>query len=72
MALFDKVKAQAAQVARLAEDADKAGQARIGEAQAHKRAEGLVRELGIAVLASRTGRGTPRRRVNRTITSSGG
>lgn len=57
MALFDKVKAQAAQVAQMAQEAGKAGQARIGEAQARKRADELLRSLGAAVLALHTGRG---------------
>ncbi len=58
MPLFDKVKAQATQVAQKAQEAGKAGQARLAESQAHKHADAMLRDLGLQVLASRTGRGT--------------
>ncbi len=56
--LFDRVKSQAAQLAQAAQEAGKAGQSRLAEAQARKRADDMLRSLGRAVLASRTGRGT--------------
>lgn len=56
--LFDKVKSQAAQLAQAAQEAGKAGQSRLAEAQARKRADEMLRGLGRAVLASRTGRAT--------------
>ena len=48
MALMDKVKAQAAQLAQKAQEAGKAGQAKIEEVQAKRKADGALRELGLA------------------------
>ena len=59
MALFDKVKAQATQLAQKAQEAGKAGQAKLDDAQARRRADGLLRELGAACFAQRAGRATP-------------
>ena len=58
MPVSDKVKSQAAQLAQAAQEAGKAGQSRLAEAQARKRADEMLRGLGRAVLASRTGRAT--------------
>lgn len=56
MPLFDKVKSQAAQLAQAAQEAGKAGQARLAEVQAKKHADEMLHNLGLAVLAARTGR----------------
>ncbi|MHB8287700.1 MAG: hypothetical protein ACYDEY_00380 [Acidimicrobiales bacterium] len=58
MGFMDKVKSQATQAAQKAQEAASAGQAKIEEAQAKRRADGLLRDLGAAVYAERTGRGT--------------
>ena len=55
MALMDKMKAQAAQLAQKAQEAGKAGQSKIVDVQAKRRADGLLRDLGAAVYAQRTG-----------------
>ncbi|MDE3191467.1 MAG: hypothetical protein KGL94_11700 [Acidobacteriota bacterium] len=55
MPLFDKVKAQATQVAAKAQEAGKAGQARIEQAQAKREGDALLRRLGAAVYAKHTG-----------------
>jgi hypothetical protein len=52
MGLTDKVKAQASQVAQ-------AGKAKYDQAQASRRADAMLQQLGAAVYAERTGRGTP-------------
>ncbi len=57
MALFDKVKAQAAQVAHLAQEAGKAGQTKIAEVQTHRQADALLHDLGLAVFTAQSGRG---------------
>ena len=51
MGLMDKVKAQATQIAQ-------EGKARLDQAQAMRRGDALLRQLGAAVYAERTGRGT--------------
>jgi hypothetical protein len=51
MGLMDKVKAQATQIAQ-------EGKARLDQAQAVRRGDALLRQLGAAVFAERTGRGT--------------
>jgi len=51
MGLMDKVKAQATQIAQ-------EGKARLDQAQAMRRGDALLRQLGAAVFAERTGRGT--------------
>jgi len=58
MALIDKVKAQASQLAQKAQEAGKAGQAKIEDVQARRRADGLLRDLGAAVFAQRSGTAT--------------
>lgn len=59
MPLFDKVKAQASQVAQKAQEAGKAGQAKLDQAQAKRKADALLRDLGAAVYAERSGQGSP-------------
>ncbi len=54
MALFDKVKEQASQLAQKAQEAGKAGQAKIEDAQARRKADGMLRQLGAAVYAQRS------------------
>lgn len=51
MGLMDKFKTQATQLAQ-------EGKARYDQAQANRRADALLRQLGAAVFAERTGRGT--------------
>jgi hypothetical protein len=58
MALMDKMKAQAAQLAQKAQEAGKAGQSKIVDVQAKRRADGLLRDLGAAFYAQRTGTAT--------------
>ena len=55
---MDKMKAQAAQLAQKAQEAGKAGQSKIVDVQAKRRADGLLRELGAALYAQRTGSAT--------------
>lgn len=57
MGLMDKVKAQATQIAQQAQDAAQEGRARIDQAQASRRGDALLRQLGSLVFAERTGRG---------------
>src|SRR5271155_1475061 len=54
MGLMDKVKAQANQLAQQAN----AGMAKIDNMPVQRRSDQLLRSLGVAVLAERTGRGT--------------
>ena len=58
MGLLDKVKAQATQVAGRAQEAGRAGQAKLEEVQAKRRIDALLRELGEAVYAEQTGGGS--------------
>lgn len=58
MALMDKVKAQAAQLAQKAQEAGKAGQAKIEEVQAKRKADGILRDLGLAYFTQQTGGAT--------------
>jgi hypothetical protein len=58
MALMDKMKAQAAQLAQKAQEAGKAGQSKIVDVQAKRRADGLLRDIGAAIYAQRTGTAT--------------
>lgn len=59
MGLLDKVKATAATATEAAKDAAAKGQAKLDEAQAKKAADGMLRDLGAAFYATRTGRTTP-------------
>jgi len=58
MGLMDKVKAQATQLAQKTQEAAQEGKARLDQAQANRRGDILLRQLGAAVFAERTGRGT--------------
>jgi hypothetical protein len=58
MGLMDKVKAQAEVGLAKASEAGKAGQAKLDAAQAKRKADGLLHDLGAAVYADRTGRAT--------------
>jgi len=59
MGLMDKVKAQASQLAQKTQEAAQEGKAKLDQAQANRRGDALLRQLGVAVFAERTGRGTP-------------
>ncbi len=59
MGLLDKVKDKATQATEMAKDAAAKGQAKLDEAQAKKAADGMLRDLGAAFYATRTGRATP-------------
>lgn len=59
MGLLDKVKATAATATEAAKDAAAKGQAKLDEAQAKKSADGMLRDLGAAFYATKTGRATP-------------
>jgi hypothetical protein len=59
MGLLDKVKAQATAATEMAKDAAAKGQAKMNEAQAKKAADGMLRDLGAAYYATKTGRSTP-------------
>ena len=59
MAFMDKVKAQAEVGLAKASEAGKAGQAKLEEVQAKRRADTLLRDLGAFVYAEQAGRGTP-------------
>jgi hypothetical protein len=54
VALFDKVKSQAQDVAKRAQEAGKAGQAKLDEIQAKRALDALYRDFGAAVYAERT------------------
>jgi hypothetical protein len=58
MALMDKMKQQAQQLAQKAQEAGKAGQAKIEDAQAKRKADGLLRDLCAAVYSQRNGTAT--------------
>jgi hypothetical protein len=58
MGLMDKVKAQASQLAQKTQEAAQEGKAKLDQAQANRRGDALLRQLGAAVYAERTGRGT--------------
>jgi hypothetical protein len=59
MGLLDKVKAQATAATEMAKDAAQKGQAKLEEVQSKKGADGMLRDLGAAYYATRTGRATP-------------
>ena len=59
MGLMDRVKAQATQLAQATQQAALEGKAKLDQAQASRRGDALLRSLGAAVYAERTGRGTP-------------
>jgi hypothetical protein len=59
MGLMDKVKAQATVLAEKAQETARDSKAKFDQAQAKRRGDVLLRNLGAAVYAERTGRGTP-------------
>jgi hypothetical protein len=59
MGLMDKVKAQAGQLAQKTQETAREGKARLDQAQANRRADMLLRNLGALVYAERTNRGAP-------------
>jgi hypothetical protein len=59
MGLLDKVKAQASAATAVAKDAAQKGQAKLDEVQSKKGADGMLRDLGAAFYATKTGRATP-------------
>ena len=58
MGFLDKVKEQAAVATAVAKDAAQKGQTKLDDIQAKRAADVIFRELGMAVYAQRTGRGT--------------
>ena len=56
MGLMDKVKGQASQLAQKTQETAQGGKAKLDQAQASRRADALLRQLGGAVYAERTGR----------------
>jgi hypothetical protein len=59
MGLMDKVKATTAAATEAAKDAAAKGQAKYDELQAKRAADAMLRDLGAALYATRTGRSTP-------------
>jgi hypothetical protein len=59
MGLMDKVKAQATVLAEKASETARDSKAKFDQAQAKRRGDVLLRNLGAAVYAQRTGRGSP-------------
>jgi hypothetical protein len=57
MGLMDKVKAQATQLAEQTRQAAEQGKAKLDQAQAQRRGDQMLRQLGQLVFADRTGRG---------------
>jgi hypothetical protein len=58
MGLMDKVKAQASQVAQKTQETAQSGKAKLDQAQASRHADAMLQQLGTAVYAERSGRGT--------------
>jgi hypothetical protein len=59
MGLMDKVKAQATVLAQKTQETARDSKAKFDQAQAKRRADAMLRNLGAAVYAERTGRATP-------------
>ena len=59
MGLLDKVKATAGAATEAAKDAAAKGQAKLDEVQAKKGADTMLRDLGAAYYATKSGRSTP-------------
>jgi hypothetical protein len=57
MGFLDKVKEGAAQATAVAKDAANKGQAKLNDLQAKRAADSLLRDLGAAAYAEKTGRG---------------
>jgi len=58
MGLMDKVREQAAVASAVAKDAAQKGQAKVGDIQAKRVADSLLRDLGAATYAQASGRAT--------------
>jgi hypothetical protein len=58
MGLLDKAKAQAQTLAQKGQEAAKKGQEKVQAAQSGKRGDALLRDLGAAVYAEKTGKAT--------------
>ena len=56
MGFMDKVKEGASQAAAVAKDAAQKGQAKVGEVQAKRSADGVLRQLGLAAYLQTEGR----------------
>jgi hypothetical protein len=67
---MDKVKAQATQLAQQTKEAAQEGKAKLDQAQANRRGDAMLRQLGAVVLAERTGRGAAdnQAKIDRLIT----
>ena len=59
MGLVDRMRAQATQLAGKAQEAGKVGQAKLEALQARRRADDLLRELGLITYSAGAGRGAP-------------
>src|SRR5581483_1062269 len=59
MGFLDRVKEQAAVATAAAKDAAQKGQAKLDDLQAKRAADGILRDLGAACYAERTGQATP-------------
>jgi hypothetical protein len=62
--LMDKVKAQATVLAQKGQETAREGKVKFDQAQAKRRADIMLRNLGAAVYAERTDRGTPGTRAD--------
>jgi hypothetical protein len=58
MGLMDRVKAQATQLGQKAQEAAAEGKARLDQAQANRKGDGMLRNLGALVYSQQTGRGS--------------
>src|SRR6266705_1165062 len=58
MSLMDKVRAQATQIAQKTQETARDSKVKFDQAQAKRRADAMLRNLGAVVYADRTGRGT--------------
>jgi hypothetical protein len=58
MGLMDKVKEQATVLAQKTQDTARDSRAKLDQVQARRRADAMLRDLGVAVYAERTGRST--------------
>ena len=67
MSLLNKMKETASAAADKAKDAGKAGQAKLDQAQAKKKLDGLYRDLGEAVHLERTGQAKAEGEVERLL-----
>jgi 4-aminobutyrate aminotransferase-like enzyme len=59
MTLLDKLKTQEGNLAQRAQEAGDAGRAMLDQAEAKLKSHGLLRDLGAAVYAERSGDGSP-------------